>query len=200
MTVGTAGTLRLCTRKEVAHGGCSESTRLPRSDLGSALVAAIIVAGLCSSHFGCRRSDDVAPPIPSPSVTSVEKGLEITVFPRDGEVIRDLDRSVVVEFSMAVDPEDFFLRGSRPIPAAGNRRGADTRHKVDCDTQIRSRPTPSMNSRSSSGRTGGRPVTAARPSTLQLNRRCRAATARSTSTPSTKPFVRFRTPARPGAL
>ncbi|MCW8984422.1 MAG: hypothetical protein OQK55_03700 [Thermoanaerobaculales bacterium] len=136
---------------------------------GSAPAIAILVSGFVFLHFGCGRSADEGPPISSPEIESGERMLEITVFPRDGEVIRDLDRSVVVEFSMAVNPEDFSFEIT-PDPGGWEPAWHGTRHRVElrhadpfqADTEYE------LEVVLTSGPKEVVRFTAARPSTLQL--------------------------------
>lgn len=77
---------------------------------GSALIVTIVVAGLCLTPCGCRRADHDGPPIPSASVGLGELALEIRIFPGEREVVRDLDRPVVVVFSSKVESGAFSFR------------------------------------------------------------------------------------------
>jgi hypothetical protein len=135
----------------------------------NAHVVLLIAAVLCSFHCGGRGVDDGGRPGPARAEGGGDQAIEITVFPRDGEVVRDLERPVVVEFSAAVEAADFtFL--IEPDPGdwtsawIGNGRRVELKHAspflADTEYEVKVMLAPGVEQVVR--------FTAARPSSLRL--------------------------------
>lgn len=100
---------------------------------------------------------------------SAGRQLGMTIFPGDGEVIRDLDRPVVVKFSEAVDAQDFSFE-IVPDPGGWEAVWHGSGHRVDLrhTAPFKAGAVYELEAALASGPTETVRFTAARPSTLKL--------------------------------
>jgi hypothetical protein len=84
--------------------------QLKRPATSIALMVAIFIAGISAFSCGGCRPDDSSQQSAQLDIPADDQALEITTYPREGDVLRDLGRPIVVEFSNRVQPEAFSYR------------------------------------------------------------------------------------------